>query len=97
MSLSESATYPNEAYGPIRGDTMGTAGAVPDTSIPTMGGKRNEHKSKKNTGGKRNEHKSKKNTGGKRNERKSKKNTGGKRNERKSRRNQRNSKRNHRK
>jgi len=84
MSLSESATYPNEAYGPIRGDTMGTAGAVPDTSIPTMGGKRNEHKSKKNTGGKRNE-------------RKSKKNTGGKRNERKSRRNQRNSKRNHRK
>jgi hypothetical protein len=85
MSLSESATYPNEAYGPIRGDTMGTAGAVPDTSIPTMGGKRNSRR------------KSKKNTGGKRNERKSKKNTGGKRNERKSRRNQRNSKRNHRK
>jgi len=85
MSLSESATYPNEAYGPIRGDTMGTAGAVPDTSIPTMGGKRNSRR------------KSKKNMGGKRNERKSKKNTGGKRNERKSRRNQRNSKRNHRK
>jgi len=86
MSLSESATYPNEAYGPIRGDTMGTAGAVPDTSIPTMGGKRNSRrKSKKNMGGKRNSR------------RKSKKNTGGKRNERKSRRNQRNSKRNHRK
>ena len=84
MSLSESATYPNEAYGPIRGDTMGTAGAVPDTSIPTMGGTHNERKSKKNTGGTHNE-------------RKSKKNTGGKRKERKSRRNQRNSKRNHRK
>ena len=62
MSLSESATYPNEAYGPIRGDTMGTAGAVPDTSIPTMGGKRNSRrKSKKNTGGKRNERKSRRN------------------------------------
>ena len=61
MSLSESATYPNEAYGPIRGDTMGTAGAVPDTSIPTMGGKRNERKSKKNTGGKRKERKSRRN------------------------------------
>ena len=76
MSLSESATYPNEAYGPIRGDTMGTAGAVPDTSIPTMGGKRNSRRNKRNMGGKRNSRRnSKKNhRKSKRNHRKSKRN-----------------------